>query len=85
MTIVLKEDPKEALRQLPRCEPTHLRGSLKTDYAQTLADNMDVIEEVIQEAKDKEDIPTRYSVLKEIQQRKIEIQRQERIANKAIP
>ena len=38
----------------------------QSHYAQTLADNIDTIEEVIEEAKEKEDIPTWTQVLQKI-------------------
>jgi hypothetical protein len=42
----------------------------QSHFAQTLADHKDVIEEVIQEAKDNEDIPTRTQVLQKIEIKK---------------
>lgn len=60
----------DANASTPKCELdtcTVSEGITKkqSHYAQTLADNIDTIEEVIKEAKDKEEIPTRYDVLKE--------------------
>jgi hypothetical protein len=46
----------------------------QSHYAQELAEHPEVIESVIQEAKDKEEIPTRYDALKAIQQKKIAAQ-----------
>jgi len=57
---------REGRRQLPK-GITHKQSH----YAQQLADNKDIIEEVIEEAKEHEDIPTKREVIRKIKEKKV--------------
>ena len=50
-------------------------GHKQSHYAQLLANNIEIVEKVIREAKQEEDIPTRYAVLRALD----EIKREKRI------